>query len=311
MKKILLLSVGLLFLTIQSVFAQTELGMTSHWYNRANYNPASIARAGFIYFFSNYRNQWTGIDGAPEIYNLNASGFYEEYHSAFGISMLRDDIGLTTALNPTLQYAYQLKLDRDLFLSLGLAVGVYTRSVNTSAYEAVIIDDPALDYTSERYSSPDASLGFELQAEYFIVGASTTHLFALWKSDDELLISNHRYFYAYYKNTEKEAYNLTAGIQLSNRSNLTVVEGTGIIRFKRPTGLVKGPTELFDLGATYRTSNELTLLCGINISRNIRIGYTYDFNLGSELKSNPSHEFLIEYRIPLRRYRNTDFIWYN
>jgi len=310
MKKIILLLAGFAFCFCRPVSAQSELGTTSHWYNRANYNPASITRPGFIYLFSNYRNQWTGINGAPTIYNLNASGFYEEYHSAFGISMLREDIGVTTALNPMLQYAYRLHLDRDLDLSLGLSAGFYARTVHASEYEAVVIDDPSLDYTTERYSSPDANLGFEIEGKYFIAGASTTHLFALWKPDEEFLIDNHRYIYALYKNSEHEAYNISAGIQLSNRNDLTVVEGTGIVRFKRPTGLIKGPTELFDIGLTYRSTNVLTLLCGININPNLRMGYAYDFNSGTELKGNPSHEFLLEYRIPLRRYHKTEYLWY-
>lgn len=311
MTKILLLFAGLIFATAAPVSAQTELGITSHWYNRANYNPASIARPGFIYFFSNYRSQWTGLEGAPTVCNINASGYYEEHHSAFGISVLRDDAGLTTALNPVLQYAYRIKLDRDLDLTLGLSAGFYTRSVNGSAYEAEIVDDPSIDYTTLRYNSPDAAFGFEFEGRFFIAGASATHLFSLWKTDDEFLVNNHRYVYALYKNSEHEAFNLTAGVQLSNRSNLTVLEGTGIIRFKWPTGLVKGPTELFDLGLTYRSTRQMTLICGINLGPNIRAGYTYDFNFGLNLTGNPSHEVVLEYRLPLRRYRNTGLLWYN
>lgn len=310
MKKRCPLLAGLLLMALQPALAQTELGITSHWYNRANYNPATIARPGFVYVFSNYRQQWTGIEGAPTMYNLNASGYSEKYRSAFGISVLCEDVGVTTALNPVFQYAYLLNLNRELKLSMGLSVGLYNRTINGSKYEAVIIDDPSIDYTTQGYSAPDAGLGFELQADHFIAGIASTHLFALWKPDNELLISNHRYAYALYKDSEHEAYNLTAGLQVSNRSNLTVLEATGIVRFKHPTGLVKGPRELFDLGLSYRTSKQLTVLCGLNLSPHIRLGYTYDFNFNTDLRDYPSHEILLEFRIPLSRYWNTGHLWY-
>lgn len=310
MKRQLLFFAGILFIGIQSM-AQTELGTTSHWYNRAYYNPASIARPGFIYFFSNYRKQWTGIDGSPTVYNFQASGFSEKQNSAFGISVIRDEIGLTTAFNPTIQYAYRVGLKENLDLSLGLAAGVYTRRLNAAAYDPEVVDDPALDYTDQRFTSPDANFGAELEGKHFIAGLSTAHLFALWKPDDEYLITNHQYIYALYKNTDSELYNLTAGIQLSRRNNVTIFEGTGIIRIKMPTGLQKGPRELVDLGLTYRSSNQITLITGLNISRNLRIGYTYDFNFGVELNGNSTHEFILEYRIPLSLTRQTNYIWYN
>lgn len=302
---------GILFLFGTPSFGQTEISSATHWYNRANFNPASIVREGYIYMFSNVRKQWVGVDGSPTVYNIQASGFSNNQNSAFGISMIRDDIGVTTAMNPTLQYAYRVKLEEDWHLSLGLSAGVYTRKVRGSEYEAEHINDPVLDYTDERYTSPDASVGAELQWTYLIFGISTTHLFSLWKADDLFLISNHRYAYAIYRNSNSELYNFTGGIQVSNRKNLTVVEGTAIIRFKRPTGLIKGPTELFDFGFSVRSVKQLTLLTGINITSNMRVGYTYDFNFSNTINGGGTHEILFEYRIPLDVSKDTGFYWYD
>lgn len=310
MKKLISVFAGL-FLFILLAEAQTELGTTSHWYSRTNYNPASIARPGFIYIFSNYRKQWTGFEGAPELYNVQASGFYDKQNSALGISMVKDKIGLTSAINPSLQYAYRVGLKEYLDLSLGLSIGVYSRRVNASAYDAEIIDDPTLNYVDQCYTSPDAAFGLELEGKHFIAGLSTTHLIAIWKPDSEFLISNHRYCYILYKNTDSELYNFTGGIMLGNRKNVNILETTAIIRFKLPTGLQKGPTELFDLGLTYRTTNQLTLITGLNLSPNLRVGYIYDFNFGMNTTGSNSHEIVLEYRFPLRLTRQTNYIWYN
>jgi len=310
-KYIKYLLVGILAFLHLTAWSQTDIGTASHWYNRASYNPASITRPGYIYVFSNVRRQWVNIDGAPTVYNLQASGFSGNHNSALGISLIRDDIGLTTALNPTFQYAHRVELNEKLNLSLGLAAGVYSRKINASLYEADVMADPALDYTDEKYISPDANFGVELQSNHFIYGISSTHLFALWKPDDQFLITNHRYAYFLYKTTDSELYNFTAGIQVANRKNLTVVEATAIARIKRPTGLQKGPTELFDIGLTLRTVKQVTMITGLHLSPNLRLGYTYDFGGDVSVSGSPTHEFVLEYRIPLKMIRDTGYPWYN
>ncbi len=302
---------SILLFSVYFASGQADVATTTHWYNRAIYNPASIARDGYVYFFSNGRKQWVGIDGSPTVYNLQFSGYSDKLQSAFGLSLISDNIGVTTALNPTLQYAYRVNLSEDWRLSLGLSAGVYSRNIQASVLEAEIISDPALNYTDERYASPDANVGLELQGKYFIFGMSATHLFSLWKADDLFLISNHRYAYALYRNSNSELFNITAGLQVANRRNLTVVEGSAIIRFKKPTGLIKGPSEIFDLGLTLRSVKQLTLITGINITSNLRIGYTYDFNFSNTIYGGGTHEILLEYRIPLKLTRNTGFKWYD
>jgi len=312
MKKQIISIIYVVFLLIANcAWGQADIAITTHWYNRAVYNPASIAREGYIYLFSNARKQWTGIDGSPSVYNIQGSGYSEKLHSAFGISLIRDEIGVTTVFNPTLQYAYSVGLNENWKLALGLSSGIYTRNVRASEYEAEIISDPLLDYSDQRYISPDANVGVELQGIHFLCGVSSTHLFSLWKADDLFLISNHRYAYVIYRNNNSELYNLTAGLQVANRRNLTVVEGTAIMRFKRPTGLIGGPSELFDLGFTYRSVKQLTIITGINITSDLRLGYTYDFNFSHTLNGGGTHEILLEYRIPLKVSRNTGYLWYD
>lgn len=311
MRKILFLFIGILLIIGTKVFAQADIGTSSHWYNRANFNPASISRPGYIYLFSNARQQWSGIDGAPTVYNIQASGYSEKYNSAFGVSFIKDDIGLTTALNPTLLYAYRVALKDNVFLSLGLSAGYYSRTLKGSNFQAEIIDDPALVYSDQKFSSPDANVGTELQSKHFIFGLSVNHLFSIWKPDDEFLINNHQYAYAIYRNSDSELFNFTGGIQVSNRKNLTMIEGTAIVRVKHATGLQKGPRELFDLGITLRSVEQVTFLTGINISRNFRVGYTYDFEYGIFGNTTGTHEIVLEYRIPLGSIFDNGYPWYD
>lgn len=67
----------------QEIFSQADISMATHWYNRANYNPASIARTNYLYLFTNVRQQWVNVAGAPQVLNLQTSFYNENLKSAF------------------------------------------------------------------------------------------------------------------------------------------------------------------------------------------------------------------------------------
>lgn len=279
-------------------FAQADISMATHWYNRANYNPASIAKTEYLYFFSNVRQQWLGIDGAPTVFNVQVSEYIHPMRSAFGISLVGDKIGVTRAYNPMLTYAYRIANDPEWSFSMGISAGVFGRFIDGSLYEPTDPADPSISYDKNSTISPDANVGLEYQSKHFIFSISTTHLLSIDKSDTKFLNTNHRYASLIFKNTNPELFNYHFGIQAVNRNNLTVLEGNTGIRFKRQTGLIKGPVEIFDIGFTYRSSHQMTVLFGLNLSSNLRVGYAYDQSFISGYYPNSTHELMIECRIP-------------
>ena len=296
-------------------YAQSDISMATHWYNRSNYNPASIAKPDYIYLFTNARSQWTGISGSPTVVNIQGSEYIQSLHSAFGISMVCDNIGVTQTLNPLLTYAFVIENNRDWWLSMGISAGVFSRSMNGSQFEAENSNDNFLFTDLERTTRPDANLGLEFQSTHFIIGLSTTHLFSTWKDTTLFLNANHQYGYVTYKNTDPEIYNYSLGLQVVNQFNRTIVEGNASIRFKKQTGLRSGAAEIFNLGLSYRSSKELTCMFGVNITHDFRIGYAFDKSFIPGFSQNNTHEIMLEYRIPSRastseaNNRNTNF-WY-
>lgn len=318
MKKLLSLLTLLIlsgFFSSIEVLAQADISMTSHWYNRSAYNPASIARPDYIYFFANARQQWAGVTGAPHTYNIQASGYNEQMQSAFGFSMVSDQIGATQNINTIASYAHLIPVNNNWNLSMGLSGGLFVRSYNGSLYEADVINDDAIDYSQTNQTRPDANVGFEFQSNSFIVSLSSTHLFAIGKADDLYLFTNHRYGSIIYKNTKSLLYNYHVGLQVINRLNLTVVEGNACIRFKHQTGLMRGPQEVCEVGITYRSSQQFTLLGGITLSPTIRVGYAYNQSFMKGYSATGTHEIMIEYRFRLPSsflHKNRfDGFWYN
>ncbi|MBN2274291.1 MAG: PorP/SprF family type IX secretion system membrane protein [Bacteroidales bacterium] len=287
----------ILLVSVKGVMAQSDISMATHWYNRANYNPAFIARTEYLYAFVNARQQWSGVEGAPKVLNVQLSGYVHDLHSAFGLSFVADRIGLTQATNPILTYAYRMGHKKKWSLSMGLSAGMFTHSIDGSRFDADIINDPSLLYNQERVISPDASAGIEFLSEHFVFGFSSTHLFSIGKPDNLFLNTNHRYGYCIYKNNKLKLLFYKVGLQVVNRKNFIVAEGNVFIRFKHPTGLMKGPREIFDLGLTYRSSRQMACMVGIMLTPDLRIGYAYDQSFITGYNRNGTHEIMIEYRI--------------
>jgi type IX secretion system PorP/SprF family membrane protein len=271
--------------------------MATHWYNRGNYNPAFITRNDYMYVFANARQQWLGVDGAPQVFNIQVSEYAYRLHSGFGLSFVSDKIGLTQVYNPMFTYAYRLDNEREWSLSMGLSAGVFMHYVEGSRYESAIINDPLVQNFDEEEIQPDANAGVEFISEHFVLGVSSTHLFSINTPENYFLNSNHRYGYLIYKNNNLKLLFYKVGLQVVNRNNLTVTEGNLSVRFKHPTGLMKGPREMLDLGVTYRSSQQMTFMLGLLLTPNLRVGYAYDHSFIHGYFTNSTHEVLIEYRL--------------
>lgn len=282
---------------------QADISMSTHWNNRATYNPAFIARTDYLYLFSNARHQWVGVKGAPETFSIQASEYFNSLESAFGLSFVCDAVGVTQSFNPMLNYAYRIAKNQDWALSMGLSGGVFIRTINGSLFEADNMLDPSISYSYEKYLRPDVNVGFEYQNSHFIYGISSTHLFSIGKSDSLYLNTNHQYGYIIYRNNNPALFSYSFGIQVMNRYNLTVIEGSFSFRLKQPAKtlilpLVKGPQEILDFGLTYRSSRQISLLFGVMLSPYLRVGYAYDQSLFANYSRNGTHEIMLEYRIP-------------
>jgi type IX secretion system PorP/SprF family membrane protein len=298
------ISFALLLLSGINASAQADISMATHWNNRASYNPAFIARTDYLYLFANTRRQWIGIDGAPVVYNIQASEYINKLHSAFGISLVSDKVGVTRSFNPMLTYAYRIAKKNGWAFSMGLSGGIFDRTIDGSKLDAETATDPSLVYYYNKVKTlqPDVNVGFEFQNKHFIYGVSSTHLLSVGKSDSLYMNTNHRYAYAVYKNNENESFSYSLGTQVVNRYNLTMVEGNFTFRVKHLERVisrtVKGAQEVLDCGLTFRTSREMTFLCGVMLTPYMRVGYAYDQSLLSKYCRNGTHEIMIEYRIP-------------
>lgn len=287
----------LLYFSVNSS-AQADIGMSTHWYNRSSFNPAFIARTEYLYLFTSYRHQWVGIDGAPKVFIVQGSEYIHRYRSAFGVSLISDNIGVSRVLNPMAQYAYRVRVNKELTFSLGLAAGAFSRTLDGGQFSADVQNDPSVEGVFERNVSPDANAGIEIHSKQFSYGASITHIFSIANLSDSYSSSNHRYLYVIYRNNNSEEFFYKVGLMAVNRNNFTFFEGNLFIRLKHATGLLSGAREIFDFGLTVRSTSELSIMAGILLNPDLRLAYAYDHSFIKGYALNSSHEIMLEYRIP-------------
>ena len=123
LNKIILLT--LLFsgvFTIKS-YAQQESQFTQYMYNTGTINPAYVGSHGTLDVVSLYRNQWTGLNGAPKTLNLTGGSPIGE-HIGLGISFIQEEIGPSEESTMVADFSYTISLQDDLKLAFGIKAGI-------------------------------------------------------------------------------------------------------------------------------------------------------------------------------------------
>ena len=118
------------FLAIGSVFAQQDPNYTQYMFNPLNYNPAYCGSKSILSTALVYRNQWTGLEGAPKTLTLSAHSPLKNKNMGVGFEVTRDQIGPVQNLWIQGSYAYRIKVSRidKGKLGFGVKAGIYNSS---------------------------------------------------------------------------------------------------------------------------------------------------------------------------------------
>lgn len=214
MKKQLHLFVMITILFSGSVFAQQEIQSTQFMLNPFMLNPAYSSVDDNMDFRTGYRNQWVGIEGAPNTYYTSVHGpigkprwartHPGDFHNWHGTGMyiLQDNIGAFRHTRINANYSYNIGLSKGinygyehhdgLRLSIGAFIGSNRFSVDkeilskskTPTSENIAntntLNDPIYQSMTDNasFNALDMSLGAMLYyGEQYFLGISTTQLF--------------------------------------------------------------------------------------------------------------------------------------
>ncbi len=272
-----------------SVFAQNDIQISNFMFTGQTYNPAFAGYTKTINATVLVREQWTGFKQAPSTQLLN---FVLPANNTgnFGLSIINDKLGYEKSINARVVYAYPFSLSDNSFMSAGAGAGFVNRSIEGTMlkYEDKNTFDPTAIYNNTSEFLPTIDIGVLYYDQKITLGASTTHLTKSAKKATFYDASRHYYLFGSYKIFLNETMNLVPSVYFKNSKFITQFEVNANLMFgdKLWTGL------------SYRWKESVVGLFGIKIFKSLKLGYSYDFNVGDvKPYSYGSHEIFITYSL--------------
>ena len=285
----------LIVIAVKPAKAQQETMYTQYMFNMLAINPAYAGSRNVTSVTALYRDQWIGIAGAPKTATATIDMPIDDKKVGLGLQVYSDQIGITTTSGAFLSYAYRIRFDRGT-LSFGLQGGA-------SQYRA--------DFTSVALNTgAPVDIAFSQNVNKLLVDLGTgvyynTDRFYLGISSPQLL-SNKLTNLAVTGNSTFAGQSLHYFIA----SGYVFPINNGDLNFK-PSILIKGVRgaplqadinatlwikDVVAFGAQYRTDSSVAGLVELQISPQLRLGYSYDASTTSLVQYNSgSHEIMLRY----------------
>lgn len=315
MRYLLWLAMGLMVPSL--VMAQDHPHYTMFMYNKLIYNPAYAGNKNMLSLNAAYRNQWTGIDGAPKNFNVALDGTVGSYMKAFrpvalGLSVNNETMGVTDNTNVMAYYAYRVRAKKTI-VSFGLQAGASLYSANFSQLNPSQGGDQALMNNINNAFLPNVGAGVFWSGEKFYAGVSVPNLIENYydKNTKALTNSNARQLRSYYA-SGGYVFTVTDDFKIQPQA---MVRYAGNDKYHQPLNADFNLSFVFFnrllLGGTYRTDNTIDGIVHLQATKRINIGYAYGYAT-SQLQqfNNGTHEIVLGFDFvrDLNKYVNPRFV---
>jgi type IX secretion system PorP/SprF family membrane protein len=310
MKHIIISS--LLLAGAMQVNAQSYPHYTMFMFNKLLYNPAYAGNKDLTAVNGYYRNQWTGINGAPQTITATIDGPVGSYMKPFrsvalGLSVTNEKAGITNNTSFMGYYAYRVNLQSSV-LSFGLQAGVSSYTANYSQSNPYDANDKSLTRDVKNALLPNAGAGVYWSGKSFYISAAVPNLLQNYYDKDNKIDNR--------SSRQTRSYYVGGGYVFSISEDVKL-EPQALIRYAG-NGMYSLPVNadinlsaiLFDrllVGVTYRTDKSVEGLVHMQVTKNINIGYSYDYTLsGLNPYNDGSHEITIGFDFIKDRYKYTN-----
>jgi type IX secretion system PorP/SprF family membrane protein len=262
-------------------------------FNRYAINPTfSFVREQTKYISVFNKREWVGFENAPLTYLVSYSGRFGENIGA-GIGVFQQNYGVLTTFGGTLNFAYNVQLQKDSNLTFGLNISAYKSGVNTG-YVITNFDDPALQNIPENFLLT-VNPGINYGTGFFDFGVSINNL-ALYNFESSMLIED---------NPQQgiQGHIMYTGYMMSSRGFFDESKFTGLLRseFQKDDTIVSAIAMLTvpkgiwaQIG--YNTRFGVSGGLGINITSQVALEYNYEKAIGDLSTFGSSHDFTLAYR---------------
>jgi type IX secretion system PorP/SprF family membrane protein len=261
--------------------------------NPVTINPSFAGSRSALNIMAFYRRQWVGIAGSPETMTFSIDAPLMDQKLGIGFMIVSDKIGVTKETQFMSSYAYKIRTKEGL-LSFGLGAGIMTTN---TAFSDLVVQDPGDEnylVDSRVFVVPDFNFGvYYIYKNYFAafsIPKLLGYTFNYDKNQYSLKVDPGQYYYLL--NTGY-LFSLSKKIKFFPSTLLTYSPGENILY---DINAHFNFSERFWLGASYRNGRSIAGLLQVAINNQLRIAYTYDFDIGELGRySNGTHEVMLRY----------------
>ena len=275
-------------------FAQQDPQYSQYMFNPLVLNPAYAGSREVMSAVLLYRNQWVNLDGAPNTLTASFNTPLKNNKIGLGLHIVSDKIGPKTTNEYVASYAYRLKLAQGK-LALGLRAGVYDYRFDWNKIDYKDKDDVFNANQQTHVIKPTFDFGMYYYTKSFYAGAAFSHL-----SISEYKTTNN---ITDFRSKLVPHFVGTVGKAFEINSKLTF-RPTAVVRLanKVPPSIDVNASVLLDeklwLGVGLRSDKDLVFIAEFNISKLMRVGYSYDAATQKIYSQNHgSHEIFIGFDI--------------
>lgn len=271
------------------LMAQQLPQLTQYQFNDYIFNPAVAGSRPFFELRSGHRYQWVGIQDAPRTFTLSGS---TPLASNMGIGgyLFTDHVGPTRRTGVQFSYAYHLKLNESLKLSLSLSGGLLQFLIDGSKIQLHDPGDPAMDQQLRGQTVPDAKFGFLLYHDKFWFGATAPQILrnkVYFLNEKETLsrMEDHYYVMGGYRWQLNDDWRIDPSFLLKYVDPVPPkLDLTATIRYRNTIWV----------GGSYRTNDAWCAMVGYWLKNSFQFGYSYDI-ITSNLRnySTGTHEVML------------------
>ena len=283
MKKLLLFLIVLMPVH-QHLLAQIDPHYTMFMFDKLIYNPGYAGASEVTSANATYRDQWVGINGAPKTLNVSVDGLIGNYTNEFrrvalGVDINNETEGITTNTNLMAYYAYRIKINRSI-LSMGLEGGGAFYSADVSQLNLSQQNDPLFNQNVKNAFLPNFGAGLFLYNEKYYLGLSVPNLIQNYYDPNGTKIDNEN-------SRQIRSYYASGGYVFTINDNICfepqfIARYAGNSMYSLPFSADLNASlifhKMFMVGVTYRTDNSIDLILHVQATKEINIGYAYDYS---------------------------------
>jgi type IX secretion system PorP/SprF family membrane protein len=317
-----------------AAFSQQRPHYSQYILNNYILNPALSGIENYTDLKISVRNQWVGLDGAPQTAYLsihspigkkdyrttptsfavpgeNPRGrqYWEDFtpsepHHGIGLQLVNDRTGNFNRFTAAASYAYHLGVGAQTALAAGFSAGVshWSRSLERSDFGGGVTTDPAQDQTGAQQLKPELAAGLWLYSASYFLGVSVQQVVPQKIAYSGGAASGHLVPHLF----------ATAGYRFLLNEHINALPS---LMVKYVAGTPTTPQldlnlklqyqDLLWLGGSYRLQDGYAAMAGLNVGNTVNVGYAYDFTTSPlQTTSRGTHEVIIGFLIG-NRYGDT------